>query len=185
MRKIIKIVFIAFAVLIIAGVGSFGLVMFDVAGNLATDSHPLPNGEPTGQAIVIYNPGLTGKAKDVATRIGYDLQDKGYNVVLAGVKSTAAQNLTGYDLVIVGGPIYMGKASSSIQAYLGSFNPPTNSVIGAFGYGSVASNASQSELNTEVAPLPDNSQVTLGPTTKITSSDDMISKCQEFVNRFG
>jgi flavodoxin len=185
MRKIVKIVFIVFAILIIALVSGFGIIMLDVAGNLATDSHPLPNGEPIGQAIVVYDPGLSGKAKDVATRIGYDLQDKGYNVVLAGVKSTAAQNITDYDLIIVGGPIYMGKAASSVQSYLASLNPPTGATIGAFGYGSITNNANQTDVNAEVAPLPSTSSVTMGPAIKITTNDDIISKCQEFVNRFG
>ena len=61
--------------------------MFDVAGTFATDTHPLPNGSATGKAIVVYDPGLSGGAKDVATKIGYNLQDKGYDVTLAGVKA--------------------------------------------------------------------------------------------------
>lgn len=40
----------------------------------------------------------------MATKIGYNLQDKGYNVVLAGIKSSAAADISGYDLIIVGGP---------------------------------------------------------------------------------
>ena len=48
---------------------------------------------------MVYDPGLTGGAKDAATKIGYDLQDAGYNVTLAGVKSAAAINTAGYDEV--------------------------------------------------------------------------------------
>jgi flavodoxin len=186
MHKIIKIIITVFAILIVLGVGSFGLIISDAAGNFATDTHPLPNGAPIGQAIIIYDPGLSGQAKDVATKIGYNLQDHGYNVVLAGVKSSAAQNLTTYDLIIIGGPIYMGKAAPTIQAYLKTLNPPANATIGAFGYGSVQSDKdNQNEVNAEVAPLPADSQVTLGPAIKISNNDDITSKCQEFVARFG
>ncbi len=96
------------------GSASFGVIVFDIAGNLATDSRTLPNDKPIGQAIVVYDPGLSGVPKDAATKIGYDLQNRGYNVVLAGVKSHATANLTGYNLIIVGGPIYMGKPAATV-----------------------------------------------------------------------
>src|SRR5512134_1950426 len=102
MRKILKIILVMFALLIVVGVAGFGIVILDVAGTLATDTHPLPNGTPIGQAMVVYDPGLSGGAKDVATKIGYELQTAGYNVVLAGVKSNTAANTTGYDVLVVG-----------------------------------------------------------------------------------
>jgi flavodoxin len=185
MHKILKIILVVFAVLIVVGVGSISLIVFDAAGSFATDVHPLPNGAPIGQAIIVYDPGLSGKAKDVATNIGYDLQERGFNVVLAGVKSSAAQNLTGYDLIVVGGPIYMGKAAASIEAYFKTLNPPANATVGAFGYGSMQSDGNQTAINAEVAPLPADSHVTLGPAIKISQSDDITSKCHEFVARFG
>lgn len=184
MKKILKIIIVVFALLIIVAVASFSVILLDVAGSLATDSHPLPNGAPIGQALIVYDPGLGGGAKDVATKIGYNLQDEGYNVVLAGVKSSSAANTTGYDIIVVGGPIYMGKPASSIQAYLNSLNPPANARVGAFGYGSVKiDDSNQTIVNQDVAPLPSNSAVTLTAATKVTSSDNVDSKCQEFVNR--
>ena len=67
--------------LIIVGIANFSIVILDVAGTFATDTHLLPNGAPIGQAMVVYDPGLSGGAKDVATKISYELQSKGYNVV--------------------------------------------------------------------------------------------------------
>jgi flavodoxin len=124
LKKILKIIIAVFALLIIVGIASFSIVILDVAGSLATDTHPLPNGAPIGQAIVVYDPGLTGGAKDLATKIGYELQDKGYNVVLTGVKSSTAANVTGYDVIVVGGPIYAGKPAITIQSYLNNLAPP-------------------------------------------------------------
>jgi len=80
MRKILKIIIVVFALLIIVGIASFSIVILD-ASTLATDTNPLPNGAAIGRAIVIYDPGLSGGAKDVATKIGYDLQEAGYNVI--------------------------------------------------------------------------------------------------------
>jgi hypothetical protein len=79
----------------------------------------------------------------------------------------------------------MGKAAPTIQAYFKTLNPPANATVGAFGYGSVQiDNSNQTAVNAEVAPLPADSQVTLRAAIKISSNDDMTSKCQEFVNRF-
>ncbi len=104
LRKSVKIILAAFAVIFIVGFACFSLVIFDVPGSLATGTHPLPNEAAIGKAIVVYDPGLTGGAKDIATKIGYDLQDAGYDVLLAGVKSSSASDLSGYDVVVVGGP---------------------------------------------------------------------------------
>lgn len=173
-----------FSLLIIVGITSLGIVFLDVTGSLATDTHPLPNGAPIGQAIVVYDPGLSGGAKDVATKIGYDLQTAGYNVILAGVKSSASANITGYNVIVVGGPIYVGKPTSTIQAYLNSLNPSITTKVGVFGFGSVKIDDSNLTLvQNDVAPLPSGSTVNLSATVKVVSGNDVDAKCQDFVNR--
>jgi flavodoxin len=182
MRKILKIIIVLFASLIIVGIASFSIVILDVAGTLATGTHPLPNGAPIGQAMVVYDPGLSGGAKDVATKIGYDLQTAGYNVVLAGVKSKTAANNTGYDILVIGGPISAGKPASSIQAYLNSLNPPATAKVGAFGYGSVkVDDTNSTVVMQDVAPLPSNIPETLNAAIKVASGDKVDAKCQDFV----
>jgi hypothetical protein len=182
MRKIIKIVLAVFVAVIIVGISLIGIVIGDVAGNLATSTHPLPNGAPIGKAIVVYDPGLSGGAKDIATKIGYNLQTAGYDVLLAGVKSSAAGNLTSYDVVVVGGPIYAGKPAGTVQTYFNSFHPSENAKVGAFGFGSVKiDNSNSTEVMQDVAPLPSSSQVTFNAVLKATSSDSVNSLCSEFV----
>jgi len=182
MRKRFKIVLAVFAALVIVGISLLGVVIGDVAGNLATGTHPLPNGAAIGKAIVVYDPGLTGGAKDAATKIGYNLQTAGYAVLLAGVKSSAAGNLTGYDVVVVGGPIYAGKPAGTVQTYLNNLQPPVNAKIGAFGFGSVKiDNTKSTNVMQEVAPLPSSSQVKFDAILKATSSDNVNSLCSEFV----
>ena len=182
MKKILKIILVVFAAIIIMGIASVSIVIFDVAGNLATGSQTLPNGSATGKALVVYNPGLSGGAKDVATKIGYDLQTSGYAVVLAGVKSSAAADTSGYNVIVVGGPIYAGKPASTVQSYLNSLNPPENVRVGVFGYGSVkVDDANTNAVMKDVAPLPSNSSVTLNAVVKVVSGDNVDAKCQAFV----
>lgn len=182
MRKIFKIILFTLVLLVILAVASSSLIILDVAGNLASDSKTLPHGSAIGKALVVYNPGLTGGAKDIATKIGYNLQDAGYEVILAGVKSSTAANTTGYSVIVVGGPIYAGKPTSTVQAYLNSLNPPTNAKVGAFGYGSIKiDDADSVAVRQEVALLPNDSTLTLNAAIKVASGDDVDSKCQEFV----
>ncbi|MCW3983437.1 MAG: hypothetical protein NWE96_05525 [Candidatus Bathyarchaeota archaeon] len=182
MNKILKIILIVFAVFFVAVFAGFALVIFDVAGNLATDTHPLPHGNATGKALIVYSPGLTGGAKDVATKIGYNLQAAGYDVTLAGVKSSAAADIASYDLVVVGGPIYAGKPASAIQTYLNRLTQPAGVEVGVFGYGSAQiDDADQTAVMADVANLPSDSHLVLTAATKIANSDDVDAKCRQFV----
>ena len=74
--------------------------------------------------------------------------------MLAGVRSSAAGNLTGYSVVVVGGPIYASKPASTVQTYLNNLQPPANAKVGAFGYGSVkVDNANSADVMEKVAHL--------------------------------
>jgi hypothetical protein len=181
MRKLFKILFAVFVILMVLFIASATIITYDVAGSLATDVHPLPNGAPTGQAIVVYNPGLTGAAKDAATKIGYDLQDAGYNVTLAGVKSGAASNTAGYNVVVVGGPVYGGKPAKSVQDYLSSFSTVSGQKVGVYGYGSVkVDNNDTAAVTQDVAA---STSMHLDAVIKIASGNDVDATIQSFVTR--
>ncbi len=184
MNKILKAILAVIGVLLIVGFAAFSLVIFDVAGNFATDTHPLPNGDATGKALVVYDPGLTGGVKDVATLVGYSLQDSGYDVMLAGVKSSLADNPADFDVIVVGGPIYAGKPATTIQAYIDTLTPPEDAVVGAFGYGSASiDNSNQAAVTHDVAPLPSDSDYSIHAAVKVTSNSDKDTLCQDFVMR--
>ena len=182
MHKILKVVLAFFGVILIIGFAGFSLIIFDVPGAFATGTNQLPNASAIGQAIVVYDPGLTSKAKDAASQIGFDIQDSGYEVTLAGVKSSAAADLSSYDVVVVGGPIYGGKPATSIQDYLSTFTPGENATVGIFGYGSVQT-AGADAVQQEVAPLPDGSTIDLAATAKVYSNGDLKIQCQDFVTQ--
>lgn len=57
---------------------------------------------------MIYDPGMSGNAKGVVDKVAGDLQEKWYTVTLARVKSSAAGTTTGYNIIVVGGPVYAG-----------------------------------------------------------------------------
>jgi flavodoxin len=138
MRKIFKIILAVFAVLIILIVSFGAIIVLDVAAYSATGSRTLtPNGTSVGKAIVIYDPGLSGTAKGVADKVAIGLQSKGCTVTLEGVKSSAAADTTGYDVIVIGKPIYVGELTNSIKDKLSSLvlSHGQSAKIGLFGCG--------------------------------------------------
>ena len=183
MRTLFKIILIALLVFTVTIAVVGGILFGDLAGALAFGSETLtPTGDAVGKALVVYSPGLSGASGDAASTIASRLQSSGYEVVLAGVSSATAGNTTGYAVIVVGGPIYAGKPTASIQNYLNNLNPPANAAVGVFGVGSgPADSDDPAVIASEVAPLPADSTVTLKTVMKIASSEDLNTRCTQFV----
>jgi menaquinone-dependent protoporphyrinogen IX oxidase len=129
-----------------------------------------------GKALVVYDPGLTGVAKTIANKITIDLQEQGYFVDLAGIKSsTASANASQYQVIVVGGPIYGGTATSSVQSFLSHLEPAQGAKIGVYGVGSF------NTQNDKIAPLPNNSSLSIKETLKIGTSQDATAESTQFV----
>ena len=124
MRKIFKIILAIFAVMIIIVVAFAAIIFLDIAAYTATGSQTLtPSGTSVGKALVTYDPGLSGTLKDVADKVASDLQAQNYTVTLAGIKSSAAANTSGYKIIVVGGPIYAGSPTGSVKDCLNNLKP--------------------------------------------------------------
>jgi hypothetical protein len=172
--KIIKAAGILAIVAIVATIAFSTIMSADLLSSVATGSERLaPDGIPAGKALVVYNPGLSGSPKDAATQIAADLQSAGYEVVLAGIGSAAAANLSCHDVIVVGGPVYGGKVSSSVQSYLKALNSPVNTTVGAFATGSIFK-----DMVTQ--PFPDS--VVLNATVLLFRGDNADLECAWFVH---
>jgi flavodoxin len=142
--------------------------------NLATGSEKLtPDGTVTGKALVVYDPGVSGTAKDVAMKIANGLKADGYEVMLAGVKSAAAANVSGYDVIVAGGPVYAGKVGNSIYSYLGDLQAPDNAKVGAFATGNYKSEDKRGTVFPAISELK--AIIMLFP------EDDADKGCSDFV----
>lgn len=131
---------LAMAVALVVFIAFMVYVGSDTLSSRATDSEVLkPDDTVMGKALVVYNPGLSGAPKDAAIKIASDLKAKGYETTLAGVKSAVAVNVSGFDVIVAGGPIYGGKVSPSVYSYLQALAPPEDAHVGAFAIGSSTS----------------------------------------------
>jgi hypothetical protein len=132
MRKWLKIALIVLIVIVVVLVSLFAALIFDLKSYGGTGSETLnPTGTSVGRALVVYDPGFSGAASRDAGKIADDFQADNYTVVLAGVRSGDAGNVSGYSVIVAGGPVYFGRVSSSIDGFLTTVQG--NARLGVFG----------------------------------------------------
>ena len=191
MRKAFKIILAIFAVLIIT-VAAVGAVFFlDVSALTATSSQTLtPTGPSVGNAMVVYDPGLSGTAKGVADKIASDLQTQGYTVQLAGIKSSTATHTTGYNtiggfsIVVAGGPVYAGALTSSVKDFLNNLKPDQGVKVGVFGSGSGPTTPEDvAAIRDSVSALQTGGALSNAVVIKIGSGEDLNARSAEFVSQ--
>ncbi|NYB51092.1 MAG: hypothetical protein HVN35_00805 [Methanobacteriaceae archaeon] len=181
-KNLLKTVGIGLILIIVAIFAFMGAIIFDVASYTATGSQTLePNGTAVGNALVVYDPGLSGASTNAANIIASTLQSKGFRVDLVGIRNSKATNTSNYRLVIVGGPVYAGKVASSVQEYLKNLNLTPGTRIGVFVTGQDPDSANDYNLLLkEAAPLPENSTLSINALMKIVKNDN--DKIIAFVN---
>lgn len=181
-KNILKKASIVLVIIVVVLFAFMGSILFDVGSYTATGSQTLnPNGTAVGNALVVYDPGLSGAAANTANTIASSLQSKGYKVDLVGIKNSKATTTSNYSIVIVGGPVYAGKVSSSVQDYLKTVDIAKGTKLGVFVTGQDPDTANDyTLLLKEAAPLPDNSSIMVKAAVKSVNGNN--DKIIAFVN---
>jgi flavodoxin len=185
MRKIFKIIIAVFVAILII-VGAFAATIFlDLAAYTATGSQTLtPTGTSVGNALVVYDPGLSGTSKGVADKIASDLQSQSFTVTLAGIKSSAATKTAGYTIIVVGGPIYAGSPTASVKDDLKNLKPDSETKVGLFGSGQGATSQSDIDMiKSSVPALSNSGSLSNAIVVKIGDKEDLNTRASDFVNQ--
>lgn len=162
--NIIMILGLSIGLIVVVAIAGAGIICSGLTGYIATSAESMsPTSTIEGNALVVYDPGVTGAAKNAAAGIASDLKSRGYKVQLAGVSSTVAANTSGYDIILVGGPMYFGKVSNSIDKYLKTLTLQKEVKLGVFG--TTGSNDFVAEdlesVGNQVASLQSNANATI------------------------
>lgn len=91
-----------------------------------------PEGKIIGKALIVYDPGLSGGTKTAADYMAEDLKPKGYEVKVAGVRSTESLETYGYDIMIIGSPNYGSNPTEPVTTYLNLFEPPEDVILSVY-----------------------------------------------------
>lgn len=132
--NILLIIGVGVGLFIAFSVASFAVINYDLISYTATGSETYtPSGAPLGRALVVYSPGLSRAGKESAAKIARALNERGYAVDLAGVRSSTAADATSYDVVVMGGPLYWGKMCPSVAEYMEKVEVKEGARLGVFG----------------------------------------------------
>ena len=182
-KKIAKFMGLGIIAIVLVAFVSMGFIMYDIMSYTATDSQTLnSNGASVGNALVVYDPGITGTAKNVASVIANDLQAKGYTATIAGIKSSNVLNTTGYNVIVIGGPVYAGQPASSLQSYLSDINPPKEAKIGVFTTGSVIANSNNTAFVKKEIAMNNTNIYQIDEVMKFVNGNNINQKAEQFVN---
>ncbi len=184
--KTVKTAVEIIAAVVLIAVVFVGLTVFDAGGFTATSSQTLDlKGTPQqGTALVVYDPGLSTAATKFANKVAFDLQALNYSVILAGVKSSEAQTAKGYDIIVVGGPVYFGGLTSSVKYVLDNMQPDKGTVVGVFGSGMYASSPEDlAKMRNSDSLLTSGGALSKALVLKISNSDDLNATALDFVNQ--
>ncbi len=173
--SILKILGIILAIIVVIGVVIYGIGYFGTLGN----EKITPDGNITGKALIVYDPGYSGAPKNVADSMAQDLKSKGYEVKLAGVRSNDASNVSGYKLLIVGGPTYAGNPSGAIDSYLKGLNLSNNITVSVF---SVGSGADDQDSNKVMQQILENKTIKVKESIKF-DSKSVQNDYSNYVNK--
>jgi flavorubredoxin len=115
---VIRIILIILGVLVIAVIVGFALMRGWDKEKPTKRENLKPEGDVVAKALIVYHPGGSGYAEDVAHWIGEGLRSNGWEVDLDRANSSTVTDLTTYNLLCVGSPTYAGKPRPPIVSYL-------------------------------------------------------------------
>ncbi len=112
-----------------------------------------------GARILVAYASRNGSTAEIAQAIGRELQSAGYAADVAEVKTISS--LEGYQAVVIGGPLYMGKVVSEIGKFVGRHAKELGRLpVAAFAVGTTPVNGTpdalenaRKSLRTGVTPL--------------------------------
>lgn len=179
--KTLMILGIGILLIVVVALSAVAFISFNM-GNMATISETLDvKGTIVGNALVVYDPSITTNTKNVASMIANELQAKGYKVELAGIKSVNAGNTSGYDIIVIGGPIYGGESGAAVKAYLKALKPSQGTKIGVFATGDPHT-TDEVQIKKQVVPIPENSALQINAVMNVALDEDKNKKCAVFVD---
>jgi len=111
--QIIKIIIIIIVILSSA----IGIIMWRTSQETVTPLRTLNPQSSGPRALVVYSPGLSDFPQKMAEAFANGLAATDWSVDIVTASSQAPTDLTGYTLLVIGGPIYGGQPSKPVQDY--------------------------------------------------------------------
>ena len=103
---------------VVVGIGGVFLLIRKMSSEVVSDLKVSnPEGDE-GVALVIYHPGISDFHRQVSYAFADGLVSHGWRVEITTASSQATTDLSGYDLLVLGGPVYAGEVAQPVRSYL-------------------------------------------------------------------
>jgi flavorubredoxin len=112
--QIIKIIIIIIVILITVS----GITIWKASQETITPLRTLNPQSSASKALVAYSPGISDFPQKTAEAFADGLAASNWHVDIVTASSQAPTDLTGYTLLVIGGPIYGGQPSKPVQDYM-------------------------------------------------------------------
>lgn len=89
------------------------------------------------KALIVYQPALSGITTNVARQIGKGLNEAGFEVTLNHPGDHLPVDLSKYQVVVFGSPVYAGQTSKVLKDYMSKVQISSLGRIGLYSTGSV------------------------------------------------
>ncbi len=119
-RRLMRLILWAAAGVVV--VGGAVMAVFMAAHSLSWRSRPeiLEGTDPSRRALIVYQPGLSPRTRDVARTLAQGLNATGFTVTLDRPGRHLPVDLTAYRVVAFGSPVYAGQTSWALRRYMAS-----------------------------------------------------------------
>jgi Flavodoxin len=118
-RKILLIIAGIFALILIAGIIFMNNLTSNFNHSAGNHLQILKSADETSKkAIIVYQPALSDATAKTARQIAKGLNDSGFEVTLNNPGSYLSADLTQYQVVVFGSPVYGGKLSPVLLDYM-------------------------------------------------------------------
>lgn len=121
MKILLKIALILVVIVVVVIIGAFASLKY-ITGALDAKHKSAPQTiaaeQSIGKAMVIYQPSRSDYTKKAAMALAEDLSKKGYDVTVNFPGDDLSKDISGYDILAFGSPVYMDKGSPLVTNYI-------------------------------------------------------------------
>ena len=103
---------------VVVGIGGAFLLMRKMSSEVVSDLKVSNPAGEEGVALVIHHPGISDFQRQMNYAFTDGLVSNGWRVEITTASSQAPTDLSGYDLLVLGGPVYAGAVAQPVVSYL-------------------------------------------------------------------
>lgn len=143
----IKKIFICIVILIIVLIVTSVVLLSSVNKPKGNNEKVLKGKDNSSKkALIIYQPAITNITDEIANSLAKGLNDKGYEVIINYPGDHLTTDVSKYDLVIFGSPVYAGQPSTVETDYISKVKDFSSNKVVLFSTGGDASKDSELEI---------------------------------------